>query len=571
MLALIAFSLQAAYASTIHTSYSNDPNVVVPASTAVHWYDHAKPHTNYLIYKGPDPRAQEASPIALNLNGPLVGGFPPGFHPADVRNAYNVSLRGSKAIAVVDYGHLATALTDFNHFSQTFGLPQETSSDPLASSNKVFQVVYQVSGTTPPVDKGWNGEEALDIEWAHALAPDAKIYVIESSDGNLDACNQIAASLLNVKEVSNSWGYPFEGLGTSELGYDHYYVKSGVVFLASAGDFGGVQEYPSTSPNVVGVGGTSLFMNGAGTVVTKETAWSDSGGGPSSYEPRPAFQNGIASKVGTFRGAPDLGGIADPYTGVAVYSTSDLGGGTSNPWYVFGGTSVACPVVAGILNTTNTFFASTTVEENLIYSLLGTSHFRDITQGSAGTFSASVGWDYITGCGSPLDLTQGVVTVTGAPDQASSPTGTPVSTSVSSLAATDGVTYQVRGVPFAGLGSTADVRAHFTINGAIPAKAASATFTITAKAEFPNAINEIFLYNYKTATYDLFATPLLLTTNSTYTVTLSTAQAQQYVDASGNVSVLSRALLPQKAYTRVNQTFLYSVDSIGVSYSFYQN
>jgi len=563
MLALIAFSIQAAFASTIHTSYSNDPNIVVPSSTALHWYDMHKPHTHYLIYKGPNTRPDSPEAVEFDLHGPLVGGYPPGFHPKEIRNAYNVTLNGSNAIAVIDYGHLTTALSDFNTFSAQFGLPQETSTNPLSPSNRVFQVVYNPPGVTPPVDAGWNGEEALDMEWAHAMAPNAKIYVIESSDGNLDGANLVAAALPGCKEVSNSWGYPGEA-GSGELALDSNYQHAGTVFLASAGDIGGLQSYPSESPYVVSVGGTSLVMDPSGTIVKQETGWVDGGGGPSNYEPRPIWQNSVSGKVGSQRGDPDLAAVADPYTGVAVYSASQGG------WVVFGGTSVSCPLVSGIVNSSNTFFANSAAEENLIYSLLNTKSFRDITQGSAGSFSAGVGWDFVTGCGAPLDLTIATVTYVGQPDQVTTLTGNYVSGNVASLATVDSNYYDVTGVPFTGLGSTADARAHFTFPNAVPSKAAGAVITVVANASVPQVVNEIFLYNYITRNYELFGTPLLSSGNTTFTITLTPAQAPKFVDPAGNVTVLSRALLPQADFNHINVNYTYNIDKIGVAYTFYQ-
>jgi kumamolisin len=388
MLAFIAFALQSAFAATVHSGYSNDPNIVVPDSSALHWYDTKQVHTAYLVYKGPDPRPSSEPPPAANLYGPLIPFLPAGYHPSDIRTAYNITLNGSQAIAVVDFYHLATALTDFNTFSSTFGLPQETSTNSMASTNQVFQVVFQHPGIVPAVNQDWNGEEALDIEWTHAMAPNAKIYVVESDDGNLPACAAIAAALPGVKDVSCSFVWYYESLGATELQLDPDFTQPGVVFFASSGDLGGVPGWPSESPNVVSVGGTSLFMNSSNTSVLAETGWAGSGGGPSAYESRPAFQSSLASRIGPHRADPDISAIADPDTGVGIYTTSTLPADFgSGPWYVIGGTSLSSPVVAGIVNTTETWYPDSQAENGLIYSLLGTSKLRDIVFGSAGSFS----------------------------------------------------------------------------------------------------------------------------------------------------------------------------------------
>ncbi len=106
-------------------------------------------------------------------------------------------------------------------------------------------------------------------------------------------------------------------------------------------------EYPSTSPYVVAVGGTSVATNGSGGFVS-ETGWGNSyggsGGGPSGYEPKPSYQNGVANTPST-RGVPDVACDADPTTGVSVYDSTPYQGASG--WMVFGGTSVATPVHGG--------------------------------------------------------------------------------------------------------------------------------------------------------------------------------------------------------------------------------
>ncbi len=259
----------------------------------------------------------------------------------------------------------------------------------------MFQVVY-ASGAKPTQNKGWNEEAALDIEWAHAIAPNAKIYLVEAasdSTADLYAAEQLAATLPGVQEVSNSWG---GDEASDELTYDSTFAAPGVVYFASSGDTGGITEYPAVSPNVVGVGGTSLVYS-KGKVLS-ETAWRGSGGGTSSYEPISSYQASIASTVGTHRGSPDLSSVADPYTGVAVYDSFD-------GWFVVGGTSVASPVVAAIVNGLGSFQSSSVNELTLLYSELGTGRFRDITSGRAGRFRATSGWDFTTGSGSLLAST----------------------------------------------------------------------------------------------------------------------------------------------------------------------
>ena len=190
-----------------------------------------------------------------------------------------------------------------------------------------------------------------------------------------------------------SWG---GAESPTEASNDSLFTTPGIVYFASSGDTGGKDIYPSVSPNVVSAGGTSV--NRSGGSFTTETAWSGSGGGPSAYESRPSYQNAIQSVVGSQRGAPDFSFDANPNTGVSVYDSTICQG--MSGWMVFGGTSVASPSLAGIVNLAGHFAASSNSELTTIYGGLGGPNFRDIISGSAGTFNATVGWDFVTGVGS---------------------------------------------------------------------------------------------------------------------------------------------------------------------------
>jgi subtilase family serine protease len=301
---------------------------------------------------------------------------------------------GARAIAIVDAYHYPTAMSDLQVFSAQFGLPA-----PNASN---FQVVY-ANGRQPPINSGWNLEAALDIEWTHAMAPNAKIYLVEAASNNyvdLFAAITVANSLLRSAgggQVSMSWGgseFYYEGY------YDRYFSQPGVVYFASAGDSPGV-IWPSSSPNVVSVGGTSISRNPSTGAFQQELPWQGTGGGPSLYEPRPHYQNTIAAIVQTRRGTPDVAAVADPSTGVWIYNSSS--------WYIVGGTSVGAPVWAGIVNAANSFSANTATELTLVYSNEGNaSDFTDIVHGSCGPnqgYLAAAGWDFCSGAGSPLGKT----------------------------------------------------------------------------------------------------------------------------------------------------------------------
>lgn len=226
------------------------------------------------------------------------------------------------------------------------------------------------------------------------MAPNAKIVLIEcasNSSADLYKGDDLAASISGVRQCSNSWGgSEYSGETTQDSHFNH----TGVTYFFSSGDTGGARSYPAASPNVVAVGGTSLSLNG--NVYVSERAWSGAGCGPSLYEPKPSFQSAL-SAPGTKRGIADISAVADPNTGVLVRWNSG--------WYIFGGTSVACPIIAGIANASGTSQTGALALNARFYSKVGTAAFHDVKSGLAGTFSAGAGWDYPTGVGSPSGLT----------------------------------------------------------------------------------------------------------------------------------------------------------------------
>ena len=297
---------------------------------------------------------------------------------------------GSKMIAIVDAFDAPLAASDLAAFSTQFGLPAPN-----------LQIVF-ASGTRPPYDPNWELEESLDVQWAHAMAPNAKILLVEAASNSftdLLAAEDLARNMVNAAgggEVSNSWG---GSEFVRENNYDSHFVKANVVFFASSGDGPGT-SWPGASPNVVSAGGTTVRRNPSTLKFISEVPWDSAGGGLSSLEGRPSYQSGISAIVGSFRGMPDLSFDSNPITGVWVYD-SDLGG--AFPWFIVGGTSVASPSLAGIINSTGGFAASTNAELTTVYGNLGVvADFKDITSSYCGPYAgytAVKGWDLCTGVG----------------------------------------------------------------------------------------------------------------------------------------------------------------------------
>jgi kumamolisin len=305
---------------------------------------------------------------------------------------------GGRAVALVDAFDDPTAVSDLAIFSAQFGLPVAD-----------LAVVY-ATGAKPGLDPtgGWELEEALDTQWAHAMAPGAKLFLVEAPNNSLTnlfnavivASNLVAAA--GGGEVSMSWG---SGEFTEETIFDSVFTTPGVVYFASAGDSPGVL-YPSASPNVVSAGGTTVSRNAVTGSFILEDTWQDAGGGASQVEPRPSFQNFVRFIVGNARGTPDLSFDSNPNTGVWLFDTNAVYG---TGWFVVGGTSVAAPSLSGIINAAGGFRASSQAENQDIYShiLFSGDDFRDIVFGNCGlnigTF-ALPGYDLCTGVGSDLGL-----------------------------------------------------------------------------------------------------------------------------------------------------------------------
>lgn len=373
------------------------------------------------------PVSTELGPAAVPLSiEQFASTSPTGFTPAQIRRAYGFdqvmfgSITGDgrgQTIAIIDaYNHPYIG-SDLHAFDAAFGLP-----DPPS-----FEKYWQTLGGQPPAnDPEWALEIALDVECAHAMAPAANLLLVEAynnSVANLFATVAWAAAQNNVSVVSMSFGV---GEWSSETSYDSTFQTpaghQGVTFIAASGDrsTGGsylpaspYPIYPAASPNVAGVGGTSLYLDASGNY-GYESAWSGSGGGISQYESQPSYQQGMVTQSSTSRVSPDVAFVADPNTGVAVYDSYATGGW---PWLQAGGTSVSAPVFAGLIATVNegraiNGYGSLDGATETLAAIYGLPNdFRDITTGGPPVYPATVGYDPATGFGTPIStlLVSGLV------------------------------------------------------------------------------------------------------------------------------------------------------------------
>ncbi len=357
------------------------------------------------------------------------------YSPAQVCAAYGVSsltTDGSgQTIALVDAYDNPDIYPAVDAFDTQFGLTDSGPSlyDQYGPASSFLTVIGQNGQTTSlpqsdPSGSGtdnWELEESLDVEWAHAIAPGAKIVLVEANSQSLSdlmAAVASAASQPGVSVVSMSWGFAEERSvsASDEATYDAVLDVPGVSFVASTGDYGAADpEYPAYSPNVVAVGGTTLDLNTTGAY-NQELGWGvvsgsngtliGSGGGISQFEPEPAFQTGVQSTGG--RTIPDVALVADPSTGAWIADPYNVPG--SNPFEVVGGTSLSAPAWAGLLALANQGraaagepvldAASPTEVQQALYSL-PQSDYNVITSGNNG-YDAESGYNLVTGLGTPI-------------------------------------------------------------------------------------------------------------------------------------------------------------------------
>ncbi len=375
---------------------------------------------------GSDASALRARPLGLHTkpqtgvvsnpacaSGPTC--WPGGYGSAKLRGAYNVSGTGA-GLTVASVQFAGFDSSDFTNYATAAGIS--------LSSGQMTLVSVDSASTS-----GTEQEDSLDAESLLAMAPSAKqLMYIAPNDGNglPDAYAAIAADVTtrHIAAVSISWGfceadlalYPSERaqLETSLATI----VSEGATLFASAGDAGPYDcsgainptstlsvDWPAVSPNVVGAGGTTLTGSGPYNEVAWEHPSGDcngtdpvgGGGGTSTSVARPSWQTAAAAAAGiggSFRLVPDMSAVADPCDGPTVL----LDGG----WYFGGGTSLSAPVLTGGLISELSNSSRTTGIGDIHPMLYGAaSHFRDVTSGSYSPYSAGVGYDELTGLGTP--------------------------------------------------------------------------------------------------------------------------------------------------------------------------
>ena len=457
---------------------------------------------------------------------PIVG--------ATVSAADAATFGAGQTIYIVDAYDHPNAATDLAKFSSKFGLPgcttvalttKQTLPLPAASTTAgcTFSVAYTdskaaLNTAAPAYNADWIAEIALDVQWAHAIAPLARIVLIEvdaanssSLQGGVALANKMGAGV-----VSMSFG---AAEGSWVTASDASFGTAGMTYVAAAGDDGAQALWPAVSPKVLAVGGTSLQWSGSGT--RYEAAWSNSGGAVSAYEALPLWQSGtVVPGLGAakMRATSDVAFNANPTTGQYVALTAK--GATTTSWNSYGGTSIGTPQWAGLVAVANARRVAASkallgdFHTALYKTIAGTpgtyaAAFTDIvdgTDGSCASCKTAAGYDTVTGWGTPnaaalltalaSDNTSTTTPVSTAPvvpgGAFSAQTGTAFSQSLG-ITAPAGVTtsYALSGAPSGLTVNTSGIVSWaapvagsyaFTATATAAGKSASARYTLTVVA-----------------------------------------------------------------------------------------
>jgi hypothetical protein len=535
------------------------------------------------------------NPTSSDQVAPLAaGGIVTTYTPAQIRAAYKLpplpvsltnltadqaaQLGAGQTIYIVNAMHNPNTLAELSAFNQKFGLPTctakaipVTAALPLPPASKTgceISIVYStpsntMTATAPAYESGWATEIALDVQWAHATAPMARIVVIEAPDAYINSLvgGIKLANAMGPGIVSMSFG-ALEGNWTASV--DSAFTGANMSYLAATGDSGAAVSWPSVSNNVLAVGGTTLNYTGTGT--RSETSWSGTGGGTSAYTQTPAYQNNTVPGMGSVarRTVADVAFNADPNSGQYV-AVMTPGNATVN-WISAGGTSLSTPQWAGLLAIANASRALTAkapvgLAHPLLYGQISTtpgtyaSTFADITQGAHGscaTCSAKIGYDALSGLGTP-NVTSLVTTLSGAASPAVAPVvpnanisgkvGTTLSFTVAA-SSPNPVTYTLSGAP-AGMTINAsgvvlwatpvagtyrvtvnakDTKTNLSGSGVATITVAAAPAPTVASGSFAGKVNVALSF------------PVTVTSQNPVTYTLSGAPAGMTISASGLVS-----------------------------------
>lgn len=299
--------------------------------------------------------------------------------PDQIKGAYGIGNTydgAGQTVAIIDAFASPTILSDVNQWSTNRGLP-------TMNSGQFTQVVppgiYNKPNNRKMDPSGWYGEETLDVEAVHGMAPAAKIVYVGAPNNfqDLDAAMNLVVDKHLAQIVTNSYGFPTELLPPGYIiPQEQTFIQAaieGIGVYFSSGDGGdetstvgyATPDWPASSPWVTAVGGTALGVSQADTRAI-ETGWGTSsyacnsttlvctragwlygaGGGISRIFAKPSYQSGLTAGG---RAVPDVAAVGDPQTGYLVGQTQSFPNGNYYDEYRIGGTSLSSPIFAGLM------------------------------------------------------------------------------------------------------------------------------------------------------------------------------------------------------------------------------
>jgi subtilase family serine protease len=430
-LAVAALVVSAVVASTVVAATVVATTVVATTVVATTGPGPARPHP------GPSPVRIFPAIRVQTASGPAGG-----LTPRQVRAAYDTgplltrSVTGKgQTIVIVDSFGSPTIAADLAHFDRHYGLAAPPSFRIIQPAGRVPEYHATDSRTS------WAAETTLDVEWAHVLAPGARILLVETptaeNEGTTGFPQIVTAEKYVLRHrlgqvISQSFAateqtFPSRAALARLRGAYQLAASDHVPVLAASGDEGATGfkfemtdlythravSWPATDPLVTAVGGTRLFLRANGSRRQPDVAWADSGGGRSLFFARPAFQNGVRAVTGSQRGVPDVSMDASCASPVSVYGSY---GGNDGPWSTICGTSVATPMLAGLVALASQVAGHRLGEINQALYAMAAAHDRGIVDIRAGNntqtffqdgqqftvpgFGARAGYDLVSGVGS---------------------------------------------------------------------------------------------------------------------------------------------------------------------------
>jgi subtilase family serine protease len=406
-------------ASAAHTSTNTAVVKPIPAVTG---------HVDAAVLTSPIPTSQCVTQLGIHCYSPVQ------YHDAyDLNTLYKHGITGAgRTIVLVDSYGSPTIQADLDTFDAQWGLP-------------AGHVTVVKAGNVPPFDPnnpdmtGWATETSLDVEYAHAIAPGAKIVLVETPVAETEGVTGFPEMMTAERQlidrgigdvISQSFGATENTFPNASSIYSLRYAFEAalahrVTVLASSGDDGAtnamldgstlyptpVNSWPSSDPLVTSVGGTQLLLDDNGNRLAPDTVWNDGfgagGGGLSQVFSRPYFQNSVRGVVGNHRGTPDISASAAVDGAAWVYYTFQP---SRAGWHLVGGTSEASPIFSGIVALADQAAGHRLGDINdALYELGVGKHaahngFVDVTTGNnsfAGVtgYSAGPGYDLASGLG----------------------------------------------------------------------------------------------------------------------------------------------------------------------------